>query len=55
MNAAKLPAAVWDPIVKRYKAPCPYCGWFAARTKMEAAEHALAQHAIYQHDHRERS
>jgi hypothetical protein len=47
MDTAKQPAAVYDPVVKRYKATCPSCGWIATRAKRESAEHNLAQHLNY--------
>lgn len=40
----------YDPVVKRFKAHCPECGYFAARAKREAAVHATAQHVAYTHD-----
>lgn len=49
MTGSKLDA-VFDPVVKRYRATCPVCGYFAVRAKREAAIHVLAQHVAYTHD-----
>ena len=49
MKKIKIDAA-YDPVVKRWKATCSECGYFAARAKREAAVHALAQHVAYEHE-----
>lgn len=42
--------AVYDPVIKRYRATCPICGYAAVRAKWEAAEHVLSQHLAYEHE-----
>lgn len=42
--------ATYDPVVKRYRATCPTCGYVAVRAKREAAIHVLSQHVTYTHD-----
>lgn len=46
----KNPAAEYDPVVKRYRATCPVCGYVAIRAKREAAEHVRDQHTTYTHE-----
>lgn len=45
-----VPEAVYDPVLKRYRATCPHCGYVSVRAKREAAEHNLSTHLAYQHD-----
>lgn len=40
----------YDAVLKRYRASCPHCSYFAVRAKSEAAEHVLSQHIAYAHD-----
>jgi hypothetical protein len=42
--------AVYDPVVKRYRAPCPICGYVAVRAKRDAALWHLSQHVVHVHD-----
>ena len=49
MSATVLITAQYDPVIRRYRATCPDCGYVAVRAKREAAEHALHQHVAYEH------
>ena len=42
----------FDPVLRRYRATCPTCGYVAVRAKREAAVHVLSQHLAYA-DHKE--
>lgn len=42
--------AVYDPVTKRYRAPCPRCSFVAVRAKREAADNRLDQHLAYDHE-----
>ena len=42
--------AQYDPVVRRYRAECPVCGYAAVRAKRDAALHVLAQHVVYAHE-----
>lgn len=42
--------STYDPVIGRYRATCPSCGYVAVRAKRAAAEHALAQHVAYTHE-----
>lgn len=40
----------YDKVSDRWKATCPHCGRIVARSKREAAEHAMTVHRIYEHE-----
>lgn len=44
------PVMQYDPVVKRWRAECPVCGYVAVRAKSEAAEHVCSQHIGYTHE-----
>lgn len=45
----KKPTAVYDPVLKRYRATCPECEFAAVRAKRESAEWNLGVHMSYAH------
>jgi hypothetical protein len=49
MTTAKV-EAYRDPVAKRWKTECPHCGKIIARSKLEATEHAMTVHRVYEHE-----
>jgi hypothetical protein len=51
VNRQPKPDALYDPVLKRYRATCELCGFVAVRAQRESAIWNLQQHYAYNHEH----